>query len=115
MSALLPPLKPIAMKERVSLIFVERGEIDVLDGAFVVVDKTGVRTHFPVGSMPACCSNPVPASPTGRPTGLRGRNRRAVLGLRPARQRALGPAAVSGQAGAGRRRALPTPMGMNHQ
>ncbi len=50
---MLPPLKPIAMKERVSLIFIERGEIDVIDGAFVVVDKNGVRTHIPVGSV-AC-------------------------------------------------------------
>jgi CRISPR-associated protein Cas1 len=50
---MLPPLKPIAMKERVSLIFIERGEIDVLDGAFVVIDKNGVRTHIPVGSV-AC-------------------------------------------------------------
>jgi len=50
---MLPPLKPIAMKERVSLIFIERGEIDVLDGAFVVIDKNGVRTHIPVGSI-AC-------------------------------------------------------------
>lgn len=53
MNGLLPPLKPIAMKERVSLIFIEYGEIDVLDGAFVVIDKTGVRTHIPVGSI-AC-------------------------------------------------------------
>ncbi|QSA96798.1 type I-E CRISPR-associated endonuclease Cas1e [Methylococcus sp. EFPC2] len=53
MNGLLPPLKPIAMKERVSLIFIEYGEIDVLDGAFVVIDKNGVRTHIPVGSI-AC-------------------------------------------------------------
>jgi CRISPR-associated protein Cas1 len=53
MSDLLPPLKPIAMKERVTLIFIEYGEIDVIDGAFVVVDKTGIRTHIPVGSI-AC-------------------------------------------------------------
>jgi len=53
MNDLLPPLKPIAMKERVSLIFIEYGEIDVLDGAFVVVDSQGVRTHIPVGSV-AC-------------------------------------------------------------
>lgn len=46
---MLDPLKPIQIKERLSLLFVERGEIDVLDGAFVVVDKTGVRTHLPVG------------------------------------------------------------------
>jgi len=50
---MLPPLKPIAMKERISMIFIERGEIDVLDGAFVVIDKNGVRTHVPVGSV-AC-------------------------------------------------------------
>jgi len=50
---MLPPLKPIAMKERISMIFIERGEIDVLDGAFVVIDKNGVRTHIPVGSV-AC-------------------------------------------------------------
>lgn len=50
---MLPPLKPIAMKERISMLFIEKGEIDVLDGAFVVIDKTGVRTHIPVGSV-AC-------------------------------------------------------------
>ncbi|MES9903405.1 MAG: type I-E CRISPR-associated endonuclease Cas1e [Sedimenticola sp.] len=50
---MLPPLKPIAMKERISMLFIERGEIDVLDGAFVVIDKNGVRTHIPVGSI-AC-------------------------------------------------------------
>jgi CRISPR-associated protein Cas1 len=50
---MLPPLKPIAMKERVSLIFIEYGEIDVLDGAFVVIDQTGVRKQIPVGSI-AC-------------------------------------------------------------
>lgn len=50
---MLPPLKPVAMKERVSMLFIEYGQIDVLDGAFVVIDKTGVRTHIPVGSV-AC-------------------------------------------------------------
>jgi CRISPR-associated protein Cas1 len=49
----LPPLKPLPMKDRVSMIFVEYGHIDVLDGAFVVIDKNGVRTHIPVGSV-AC-------------------------------------------------------------
>lgn len=43
MKALLPPLKPLPIKERLSDIFVERGEIDTLDGAFVVVDATGVE------------------------------------------------------------------------
>lgn len=50
---MLPPLKPIAMKERISMLFLEYGQLDVLDGAFVLVDKTGVRTHIPVGSV-AC-------------------------------------------------------------
>jgi len=36
---MLPPLKPLAMKERVSSLFIERGQIDALDGAFVVIDK----------------------------------------------------------------------------
>ncbi len=35
------------------MLFVEYGQIDVKDGAFVVIDKTGVRTHIPVGSV-AC-------------------------------------------------------------
>jgi CRISPR-associated protein Cas1 len=50
---MLPPLKPIQMKERVSLVFIEYGQIDVIDGAFVVIDKNGVRTHIPIGSI-AC-------------------------------------------------------------
>lgn len=35
------------------MLFIEYGEIDVLDGAFVVIDKNGVRTQIPVGSV-AC-------------------------------------------------------------
>lgn len=50
---LLPPLKPIPIKERLSVLFIEKGHLDVLDGAFVVVDKTGVRTHVPIGGV-AC-------------------------------------------------------------
>lgn len=49
----LPPLRPIPMKERRSILFLEKGNVDVLDGAFVVIDKTGVRTHIPVGGV-AC-------------------------------------------------------------
>ncbi len=48
---LLPKLSPITIKERVSLVYVEKGNLDVLDGAFVVVDATGVRTHIPVGGV----------------------------------------------------------------
>lgn len=47
----LPPAKPIPLKDRVSIAFVERGRLDVIDGAFVVVDKNGVRTHIPVGGL----------------------------------------------------------------
>jgi CRISPR-associated protein Cas1 len=47
------PLKPLMMKDRVSMIFLEYGQIDVKDGAFVLIDKGGVRTHIPVGSV-AC-------------------------------------------------------------
>jgi len=47
------PLKPIPIKDRTSLIFLQYGQVDVIDGAFVLVDKTGVRTHVPVGSV-AC-------------------------------------------------------------
>lgn len=50
---MLPPLKPIPIKDRVSVVFIEKGQVDVLDGAFVVVDKNGVRTHIPVGGV-AC-------------------------------------------------------------
>jgi CRISPR-associated protein Cas1 len=47
------PLKPIPMKIRVSMIFLQYGQIDVQDGAFVLIDKNGVRTHIPVGTV-AC-------------------------------------------------------------
>jgi CRISP-associated protein Cas1 len=49
----LPPPKPIPLKERASIAFVEKGNVDVLDGAFVVVDTTGVRIHLPIGGL-AC-------------------------------------------------------------
>ncbi|UYG00326.1 type I-E CRISPR-associated endonuclease Cas1e [Halomonas sp. GD1P12] len=48
------PLKPIPLKDRMSMIFVGMGQIDVRDGAFVVVDEVnGERMHIPVGSV-AC-------------------------------------------------------------
>ncbi len=47
------PLKPLMMKDRVSMIFLQYGQIDVKDGAFVLIDDNGVRTHIPVGSV-AC-------------------------------------------------------------
>ena len=47
------PLKPIPMKDRISMIFLQYGLIDVKDGAFVLINENGVRTHIPVGSV-AC-------------------------------------------------------------
>ena len=38
------------------MIFIERGEIDVLDGAFVVIDKNGVRTHISGQSFFRTCT-----------------------------------------------------------
>ncbi len=47
------PLKPIPLKNRVSMIFIKYGQIDIKDGAFVIIDKQGIRKHIPVGSV-AC-------------------------------------------------------------
>ncbi len=49
----LTPPRPIPIKERTSLVFVEKCHLDVLDGAFVAVDTNGIRTHIPVGGL-AC-------------------------------------------------------------
>lgn len=49
----LPPARPIPLKDRASLIFVERAQLDVQDGAFVAVNADGTRTHIPVGGL-AC-------------------------------------------------------------
>ena len=49
----LPPPRPIPIRERSSILFVEKGRLDVLDGAFVMVDEGGVRTHIPIGGL-AC-------------------------------------------------------------
>lgn len=49
----LPPPDPIMLKERSSMLFLQYGQLDVVDGAFVLIDKNGVRTHIPVGSI-AC-------------------------------------------------------------
>ena len=49
----LPPPKPIPLKDRAALVFVERARVDVIDGAFVAVNADGTRTHIPVGGL-AC-------------------------------------------------------------
>lgn len=47
----LPPPRPIPIKERSSILFLEKGRLDVLDGAFVLVDDNGVRVHIPIGGV----------------------------------------------------------------
>lgn len=47
------PLRPIPMKDRAGLVFLEYGQLDVIDGAFVLVDVSGVRVQIPVGGL-AC-------------------------------------------------------------
>jgi CRISPR-associated protein Cas1 len=47
----LPPPRPIPLKDRSSIIFIEKGNVDVLDGSFVVIDKNGIRTHIPIGGL----------------------------------------------------------------
>ena len=49
----LPPVRPIPLKDRAQLVFVERAQLDVSDGAFVAVNADGTRTHIPVGGL-AC-------------------------------------------------------------
>ncbi|MGV6819046.1 MAG: type I-E CRISPR-associated endonuclease Cas1e [Parvularcula sp.] len=49
----LPPPRPIPLKDRAALLFVERARLDVDDGAFVAIDAEGVRTVIPVGGV-AC-------------------------------------------------------------
>jgi CRISPR-associated protein Cas1 len=49
----LPPPRPIPLKDRASLVFVERAQLDVIDGAFVAMNADGTRTHIPVGGL-AC-------------------------------------------------------------
>ena len=49
----LPPPRPIPIRERISILFIEKTRLDVLDGAFVLVGDAGIRTHIPVGGV-AC-------------------------------------------------------------
>jgi len=41
------------MRDRASVVFLQYGELDVLDSAFVLVDQNGVRVEIPVGGL-AC-------------------------------------------------------------
>ena len=48
-----PPPKPIPLKERAALVFVEHARLDVKNGAFVAINKDGSRTLIPIGGF-AC-------------------------------------------------------------
>lgn len=47
----LPPPKPIPIKDRASMVFVEHAKLDVKDGAFVALNSDGSRTLIPVGGL----------------------------------------------------------------
>ena len=47
------PLRPITLKQRAGIIFLRFGALDVIDSAFVLVDKDGVRVQIPIGGL-AC-------------------------------------------------------------
>lgn len=47
----LPPPRPIPIRDRASILFLEKGRLDVLDGAFVLADEAGVRVHIPIGGI----------------------------------------------------------------
>jgi CRISPR-associated protein Cas1 len=47
------PLRPIAIKDRAAIVFLEYGQVDVIDGAFVLVDARGARVQIPIGGL-AC-------------------------------------------------------------
>jgi CRISPR-associated protein Cas1 len=47
------PLRPIAIKDRSAIVFLEYGQVDVIDNAFVLVDKSGTRVQIPIGGL-AC-------------------------------------------------------------
>lgn len=45
------PLRPIAIRDRAAILFLEYGQVDVIDNAFVLVDEKGVRVQIPVGGL----------------------------------------------------------------
>lgn len=47
------PLRPIPLRDRSAIVFLQYGQLDVIDGAFVLVDQNGVRVQIPVGGL-AC-------------------------------------------------------------
>lgn len=47
----LPPARQIPIRERSSVVFVERAKLDVVDGAFVSISADGSRTQIPIGAI----------------------------------------------------------------
>lgn len=81
------PLRPIPMKERSGIIFLQYGQLDVLDSAFVLVDVIGVRTQVPVGGLACIMLEPGRPGGAGRlPARLGRRGRRQALRFGPARR-----------------------------
>jgi CRISP-associated protein Cas1 len=54
----LPPPKSLPIKDRFSVLFLEKGQLDVLDGSFVLVDQNGIRNHIPVGGVSCLMHEP---------------------------------------------------------
>jgi CRISP-associated protein Cas1 len=56
------PIKPIPMKDRISMVFVYYGRIDVKDGAFLVINESAgkeiERKHIPIGSIASIMLEP---------------------------------------------------------
>src|SRR5690606_34947762 len=48
---MLPSPRPIAIKDRSTMLFLEYGQLDVIDGSFVLVDQKGVRMQIPIGTI----------------------------------------------------------------
>ena len=81
------------------------------DGAFVVIDETGIRTHIPVGSVACIMLEPdtrvshmavALAARAGDFVGLGRRGRSTVLCRRTTGRGSIGPLVISGQIGIGR-------------
>lgn len=45
------PIRPIPIKDRASILFLEYGTLDVLNSALVLTDKAGARLQIPVGGL----------------------------------------------------------------
>ncbi len=65
MSGLLPALEPPPTKERISVILVEPGKTEILDGAFVVAGATGALPDRLLTSFGAAWQEPTVSNAAG--------------------------------------------------